>query len=181
MNLSKHKKYSDGNGFSLMEVMIAMAVLSIVLVAVFNTQSQAVRLSERADYINTAVNLAKARMDELEFEVSEKGFEYLLDKDAGEFENDAFRDYRWEYTSNNISIPLVSLDEEQDTVSDNSFLKMAQEMLEKSIKEVRLRVYFKEGRKEGNVELVTHFSTPDQLPIVTGGADASGGSSGGGS
>ncbi len=154
-------------GFSLLEVMISVAILAVVLIAVFNTQSQAIRLSERAEYITTAVNLAKARMSELEFEVAEKGFEYLLDKDDGKFEDDNFKDYRWEYTSGKIQIPLVSLDKDTESVSENSYLKMAQEMLEKSIKEVRLKVFFKEGKKEGNVELVSHFSNPKQLPIVT--------------
>ena len=149
-----------------MEVMAAMAILAISLVAIYNASTQSVKLSERSGYITTAVNLAKARLGEIEFEILEKGFDSIEEKASGTFEDHDYADYRWEYTSNKIQIPLVSINPEEKSVSDNSYLKMAQDMLEKSIKELRLRVYFKDGAKEDFVELVTHYNNPKDLPIV---------------
>lgn len=151
---------------TLLEVMVAMAILSIALVAVYKAQTQSMQLSSKAEYVTTAMNLAKARLGEIEFQILEKGFEYLEEKDSGTFEDRSFSDYRWEYTAGKIEIPLVSVDDDSEQVSENSYLKMAKDMLEKSIKEVRLRVYYKEGRNEDFVEVVTHFSNPKDLPIV---------------
>jgi len=165
LNREAYKKLSF-TGFTLLEVMAALAILAIALVAIFNAESQSMKLSEKAGYITTAVNLAKARLGELELDILEKGFDSVKEKESGKFEDDRFEGYRWEYTSNKIVIPLVSIDPNAKSVTENPFLKMAQDMLEKSIKEVRLKVFFKDGKKEDFVEIVTHFSNPKDLPIV---------------
>ena len=46
-------------GFTLLEVMIAVAFIGIALVAVIRTQSQGIRLSDEARFISQAVFLAK--------------------------------------------------------------------------------------------------------------------------
>lgn len=174
------KTYKENNikgGFTLLEVMAAMAILAVSLVAIFNAQSQSMKMSERAGYITKAMNLAQARLGELELEVLEKGFDVLEEEDNGNFEDADFAGYRWAYTSDNIRIPLVSVNEDTKSVSDNSLLKTAQDMLEKSIKEVRLKVYFKDGRSEDFVELVTHYSDPKALnlsPTSTSGGTSQG-------
>jgi len=166
-NIKKSKYLKNDAAFTLLEVMAAMAILAIVLVAVFNAQSQSLRISTKAQRITTAMNLAQARMGELEFEVLEKGFEYLKDEDKGKFEDDRFSDYRWAYTSDSIKIPVVNFGDDSDSASSGGgLLKTAQEMLEKSIREVRLSIFFTEGTKEESVEIVTHFSNPKGIPLT---------------
>ena len=165
-NQKKHNTLRSTGGFTLLEVMAAMAILGIVLVAIFNAQSQSLRLSEKAALIVTATNLARARLGEIEFEILEKGFDVLQEKDSGKFADDDFKDYRWEYTTGKVTIPLAAIDTEDKTVTENPYLKMAQDMLEKSIKEIRLKVYYREGKSEDFVEIVTHFSNPKDLSIT---------------
>jgi general secretion pathway protein I len=54
------------NGFTLMEVMIAMAILAIALVAVFQSQSQSISMSTDSRFMTTASLLAQSKMVEVE-------------------------------------------------------------------------------------------------------------------
>jgi len=53
-------------GFTLLEVMIAMAILSLVAVAFLRAQASSVRLVDESVQISMATLLAKERMAELE-------------------------------------------------------------------------------------------------------------------
>lgn len=77
-------------GFTLLEVMIAMAILSIVAVAFLRSQAGSVRLIDEARYISLATLLAKEKMAELE----SKGFSEP-GKSAGEGE-EGFQGFKWE-------------------------------------------------------------------------------------
>ena len=54
------------SGFTLMEVMIAMAILAIALVAVFQSQSQSISMSTDSRFMTTASLLAHSKMVEVE-------------------------------------------------------------------------------------------------------------------
>jgi general secretion pathway protein I len=53
-------------GFTLMEVMIAMTILAIALVAIFQSQSQSISMSTDSRFMTTASLLAQSKMVEVE-------------------------------------------------------------------------------------------------------------------
>ena len=53
-------------GFTLLEVMIAMAILATVLVAVFHSQSQSIAMANESRAMTTLALLAQSRMAEIE-------------------------------------------------------------------------------------------------------------------
>jgi general secretion pathway protein I len=55
-----------GSGFTLMEVMIAMTILAIALVAIFQSQSQSISMSTDSRFMTTASLLAQSKMVEVE-------------------------------------------------------------------------------------------------------------------
>ena len=57
---------NKANGFTLIEVMIAMAILAIALVAVFQLQSQSISMSTDSRFMTTAAMLAQSKMVEVE-------------------------------------------------------------------------------------------------------------------
>jgi len=59
-------KQNRKNGFTLMEVMIATAILAIALVAVFQSQSQSISMSTDSRFMTTASLLAQSKMVEVE-------------------------------------------------------------------------------------------------------------------
>ena len=57
---------NKAKGFTLMEVMIAMAILAIALVAIFQSQSQSISMSTDSRFMTTAALLAQSKMVEVE-------------------------------------------------------------------------------------------------------------------
>ncbi|MHB8908382.1 MAG: type IV pilus modification PilV family protein [Syntrophales bacterium] len=53
-------------GFTLLEVMIAMAILAITLVTVYQSQSQSISMASSSRFLTTASLLAQARMAEID-------------------------------------------------------------------------------------------------------------------
>jgi type II secretion system protein I len=53
-------------GFTLLEVMIAMAILAITLVALYQSQSQSVSMASDSRFLTTASLLAQNRMAEID-------------------------------------------------------------------------------------------------------------------
>ena len=51
-------------GFSLLEVMVSLAILSISLVAILNLHSGAVRMHNHAKFVSMATLLARSKMVE---------------------------------------------------------------------------------------------------------------------
>ncbi len=53
-------------GFTLLEVMIAMAILAITLVTVYQSQSQSISMAANSRFLTTASLLAQGRMAEID-------------------------------------------------------------------------------------------------------------------
>ena len=83
-------------GFSLLEVMVAVAIIAIALTAVFGSQSQSVSLAGEVKFNTTAPLLAQARIAEIELEKVED-----LISDSGDFGED-YPEYTWESTVGDV-------------------------------------------------------------------------------
>jgi len=83
-------------GFTLLEVMVAIAILSIALVAVYGSQSQSISLASEAKLNTSAALLAQAKIAEIEAENAEN-----LASDSGDFGED-FPNYRWDLAVSDV-------------------------------------------------------------------------------
>ena len=118
------------DGFTLLEVMVAMAIIAIALTAVLGSQSQSLSLASEAKFSTTAALLAQSKMAEIEAEKPED-----LTSDSGDFGED-YPGYRWDKSVNDVTF------DEPEGVSD--YLKridliISWEKLEQY--EYRLRLY----------------------------------------
>jgi len=86
------------SGFSLLEVMIATAIIAIALVAALGSQSQSVSLANEAKFTTTVAFLAQKKMAELEA----KDVKDLI-SDGGDFGED-FPGYRWESEVTDVTL-----------------------------------------------------------------------------
>ena len=82
-------KMKTHDGFTLMEVMLAMAILAISLVAVFQSQSQSISMATDSRFMTTAALLAQSKMVEVEARTS-----LDIGKQDGDFGTD-YPDYSW--------------------------------------------------------------------------------------
>ena len=80
---------SRHSGFTLLEVMIAMAMLAIVLVTAFQSQSQSISMASESRFETTAPLLAQSKMAEIETMK-------MSDVNAGEGDfGEKFPNYAW--------------------------------------------------------------------------------------
>jgi general secretion pathway protein I len=87
------------SAFTLLEVMIAMAVIAIALVAVFGSQSQSLSLANEAKFNTTVALLAQSKIAEI---MAGQPKDLVLD--SGDFGED-FPDYHWNLTVSDASFP----------------------------------------------------------------------------
>lgn len=84
------------SGFTLLEVMIAMAIIAITLVVVFGSQSQSLSLANEAKFNTIAAFLAQSKMAEIEISNPED-----LISDSGDFGED-FPGYIWQLSVGDV-------------------------------------------------------------------------------
>jgi general secretion pathway protein I len=98
-----HRNRTEGGqtGFTLLEVMIAMAILALVAVAFLRALASSVRLVDESVQISMATLLAKERMAELE----SRGFPAPGDSSGAGGE--AFPSFRWEHKISTTEIPNI--------------------------------------------------------------------------
>lgn len=116
-------------GFTLLEVMIAVAILAMVLVSLLGLKNRSMQDVMKAERITTATLLAKRMMTEALIKKP-----LLLAEEEGEFSvevyGDMYKDYRWKKTIAPTPIPQIM--------------------------EVRVAVLWKEGERDEMVELVSY-------------------------
>jgi len=85
-------------GFTLLEVMVAMAILSIALVALSEINAGAIAMHSYAKQLNVAAMLAKEKMLDIETQLDEKGLPAEgenIDPSDGNFDDEGFPQYKW--------------------------------------------------------------------------------------
>jgi prepilin-type N-terminal cleavage/methylation domain-containing protein len=92
-------------GFTLLEVMIATAILAGVLTWVTVGLVRSVRAENHAKMLTTATFLARAKMSDFEDELYEKGFGEFDKETSGGFEDRGFSKFGWKITVDKVEFP----------------------------------------------------------------------------
>jgi len=136
-------------GFTLLEVMIAVAILAIGLVSLFRLFSGSLHSAKvSADYTRAVIG-ARAKMDEV------LGCLYVEDFDAlekqGEFGtgegDDLLKGYSWEVMDEDYEVPEL----EEEWTKNNSSIDEKKFLLRK----ITVRVSWKSGKNDKKIEVVT--------------------------
>ena len=88
-------------GFTLLEVMVALAVMSIVLVSVYRMHSQSLAMNTAARFYTQAPMLAQSKMVEIEA-LSSGGFP----EDSGDF-GEEFPGYGWKASISDVTSEIL--------------------------------------------------------------------------
>ncbi|MGF1465220.1 MAG: prepilin-type N-terminal cleavage/methylation domain-containing protein [Sandaracinaceae bacterium] len=107
-------------GFTLLEVMVAVAILSLAMVAIFSSQGGAVRTGVRARALTTATFLARCKMLEIEEQVANEGLPAISDRgEDGCCEDGEMDGYRCEWAIEQVILPdALGGEEEGDGLLD---------------------------------------------------------------
>lgn len=154
-------KINYSQGMTFLEVMIALAILALSLVALLQSQGASLNLGAKANAIDTATLLGQMKMEELQMELRKEGFDKLRDEDRGEFDREKFPKYSWEYKISKVKLPFAS-----SQSGEEEQMKMVQSFMEKAIRQLDLTVNWQELNRKRSLSLTTHLVNFGYLPGV---------------
>ena len=91
-------EFSAQKGFTLLEVMVAVAIIAIALTTLLGSQSQSVSFANSAKFETMAALLAQSKMSEIATLSKDR-----LTSDSGDFGDD-YPGFTWEVTVSDISV-----------------------------------------------------------------------------
>ena len=100
MGVAKMIKIPRNKGFTLLEVIIAVAIIAIALTTLLGSQSQSVSFANSAKFETMAALLAQSKMSEIVIQEADS-----LSSDSGDFGDD-YPGYAWDITVSNISLEV---------------------------------------------------------------------------
>lgn len=152
-----NQKLNAESGFSLLEIMVAVAILSISFLALLNFEGQSLVLTGRSEKLTLATFLGQEKMAEviLEFESDVASGAFPDEKsDSGRFD-EPYEDISWSWQIRRVEIPVP-----EETGGDpmGIMFKAVAEEIAKAVREVRLTITWEELGKEQSFDVVTHFT-----------------------
>jgi type II secretion system protein I len=178
-------------GFTLLEVMVALAILTTTLVVLLQIITNNVRATNHAKMTTAATLLARSKMTDLEDTILENGFSTDNEDDKGTFRDQGFPSFRWESAIERIELPTDLKQMAADQASDSTkskdpmqaltgmmgglmsgFMDPIRIGLEESVRRVTVRVFWDEvGRHNLTFDVVEFLTDPAKLDAsLTGGA-----------
>ena len=190
MKAKTTSRRGDG-GFTLLEIMIAVAIMSATLVVLLRIVTNNIRATNHAKLQTAATFLARNKMSDIEDEILYDGFSSETEKDKGTFKDEGrgYEKYRWESEIERIELPTDMTQKTQDMAKESrddakdpmammtsflggmmsAFIEPIRIGLQESVRKVTVRVFWDEiGRGEPTIEVVQYLTDPAQLEKAMG-------------
>ncbi|MES1165126.1 MAG: prepilin-type N-terminal cleavage/methylation domain-containing protein, partial [Verrucomicrobiota bacterium] len=188
-------------GFSLLEIMVAIAILSITLVVLLSIVTNNIRATNHAKMTTAATFLARTKMVDIEDQILDVGFSDTTETGTGTFKELGYPQFRWETTIERIELPADMGQRAKDQATDDtkdakdpmsmltgimgsmmsSFIEPVRIGLQESVRKVTVRVLWNEhGRPDQSFEVVQYLTDPAKADINNFGAAAAGANGTGG-
>ena len=94
--MKQSRPRSSSSGFTLIEIMVAFAILSLTLVTLLGIVTNNVRATNHAKMTTAATFLARTKMSDVEDQVLYEGFTSDTETAHGTFKEDGYPQFRWE-------------------------------------------------------------------------------------
>ena len=133
-------RYKYQSGFTLLEVLIAMTILSLSLMAVYRNQSMTIKVVDYVRNLNMASNLAELKMVELLEEIKENGTSDFDENKEGDFELEGISGYSWKAEYLRIELPIPTDFNGEKLKETNPFLASAAPMIKPQLKKIKKNI-----------------------------------------
>lgn len=156
---------NQSSGFTLLEIMIALAIMSVSFASILSIQSSSIHATTRARTVSTVAMLARNQMIETEFKFQGKKFEEMKTEESGRFKP-PFQDYEWKTVVKDVSFPNLSAiggggsgsdKKAESTEGSEQITKMVTQFMSKALREVTVTVTMKQGGREQSYSLSTYW------------------------
>jgi len=160
-------KTRDVRGFTLLETMIALAIMVIAFASILMVESASLNTSVKARQMNVVAMLAKNKMVETEYKFEGKTFDEFKKEDGGQFDL-PYQDYAWKMKVREVTFPAIAAGGggkaggDKDNAGDSDAMlemitKLVTKFLSKSLREVTVTVSWKKGTGEQSYSLTTYW------------------------
>ena len=96
--------------FSLLEVMVAVAILGLGLTVILTAQTGLFSSAKRAAQLSQAVGLARCKMSEIEVQLLKEGYQLTTDNEEGPCcEDEEAKDMRCKWTIASVMLPELAM------------------------------------------------------------------------
>ena len=183
------------SGFTFIEVLVAMLILVLAVLAAANIANGSVRATREAKEISKATWLLQNVMTELETKLEAEGVERGCEKKKeGKFEapNEGYTwltgcyeiDLKLSQTASKIQAAIDGGEKDSNEPTQEDILKKmildtASDYISKALRELHAEVYWVQGKMKRKVTLTTHMVRFDQ-PLTLGSIGGAGAGGGGG-
>jgi prepilin-type N-terminal cleavage/methylation domain-containing protein len=195
MTTGAHHARHRGSGFTLLEIMVALAILGLTLVVLLSIVTNNVRATNHAKMTTAATLLARSKMVDIEDDILYNGFSNDNEDETGTFKEQGYPQFRWESAIDRIELPTDLGQKAKDQATEktqnakdpmsmvsgfmggmmSSFLEPVRIGLEESVRKVTVRVFWDEvGRADQTLEVVQYLTDPAKLDAVFQGGGAAG-------
>ncbi len=128
--MSKRPRASAASsGFTLLEVLVAVAILSISLTSLLSSQMASLRATDQARRLSSVAFLAEAQLIEMEWQLKQDGWGQDDQVFEGDFADEGWPDVEYICISDIIELPdyneLVQAKDAADTDDGNDFVQDA--------------------------------------------------------
>jgi len=96
---------AQATGFTLVEVMVALAILALALTVVAEAQQAGMRSTRRAQLLTTATMLAREKMIDVEERLYEQGFSQFEEEQEGDFSAEGLKQFRYLVRIDKVELP----------------------------------------------------------------------------
>jgi general secretion pathway protein I len=147
-------------GFTLLEVMIALAIMMVAFSSILAIQSSSMNSALRSRQIHEVSMLARHAMAETEVEITGKKFEEISEELSGQFA-EPYADYSWVRKVKEVKLPNLAgisqaaqqaqggasakEDDSQSSAIVEQMTKVITNFLSKAVREVTITVSWKRG------------------------------------
>lgn len=155
------RSYFKANGFSLIEVLIAVGILAAAVTTIMGHVENAHRVSANDEDRLQLVYLANNKMVEIEQKIDQdvdRGVRLDESTESGQFE-DPFNHVKWTYEIKAIQIPVINLGGES---SAQNFQQVFAKKISEGLREIDLTVYTGKNDKDPDYrefKITTHVVT----------------------
>jgi len=178
-------------GMTLLEVMVAMAILALSMTSLMASQMASIRATRYAQHVTSIAFLAEYQLIEVEYVMRKEGGWVLEDKIyEGTFAAQLWPDIRYKCIVDFLEIPdyskLRAAKDDSDraaqgessvyykSAGDKAFGALAmvwpmiKQAIERSIRKVKCTVYWKDGSLQNEYTIYTFWADPEKLKTLPG-------------
>jgi len=180
---------SSRGGFTLLEVLVALAILAMSAAVLIEIVTNNVRATNHSKLTTAATFLARAKMIDMEDDILANGFSNNDESSHGTFKDQGYPQYRWEALIERVELPSDMAKKTQDQAKDQadkaqsnqdplgmlgsfvggmmgSFIEPIRLGLQESVRRVTVRIFWDEtGRPNQTFEVVQYLTDPSKLQV----------------